>query len=38
MAAILDAFLSEELDALRQKHLFRNLRVLEGQQLPEGSL
>lgn len=35
MAAILDAFLSEELDALRQKHLFRNLRVLEGQQLPE---
>ena len=36
MAAILDAFLSEELDALRQKHLFRNLRVLEGQQLPEG--
>ena len=36
MAAILDAFLSEELDALRQKHLFRNLRVLEGRQLPEG--
>ena len=35
MAAILDAFLSEELDALRQKHLFRNLRVLEGRQLPE---
>ena len=35
MAAILDAFLSEELDALRQKHLFRSLRVLEGQQLPE---
>jgi len=35
MAATLDAFLSEELDALRQKHLFRSLRVLEGQQLPE---
>jgi len=35
MAAILDAFLSEELDALHQKHLFRNLRVLEGRQLPE---
>lgn len=35
MAAILDAFLSEELDALRQNHLFRNLRVLEGRQLPE---
>lgn len=35
MAAILDVFLSEELDALRQRHLFRNLRVLEGQQLPE---
>lgn len=35
MAAILDAFLSEELDALRQKHLFRHLRVLEGQQLPK---
>lgn len=35
MAATLDAFLSEELDALRQKHLFRTLRVLEGQQLPE---
>jgi len=35
MAATLDAFLSEELDALRQKHLFRGLRVLEGQQLPE---
>ena len=34
MAAILDAFLSEELDALREKHLFRSLRVLEGQQLP----
>ena len=34
MAAILDAFLSEELAALRQKHLFRHLRVLEGQQLP----
>jgi len=37
MAATLDAFLSEELDALRQKHLFRSLRVLEGQQLPEAS-
>jgi glycine C-acetyltransferase len=35
MTAILDAFLSEELNALRQKHLFRNLRVLEGQQIPE---
>jgi len=35
MAATLDSFLSEELDALRQKHLFRGLRVLEGQQLPE---
>jgi glycine C-acetyltransferase len=35
MATTLDAFLSEELDALRQKHLFRSLRVLEGQQLPE---
>jgi glycine C-acetyltransferase len=35
MAATLDAFLSEELDALREKHLFRSLRVLEGQQLPE---
>ena len=35
MAAILDAFLSEELAALRQKHLFRHLRVLEGQQLPQ---
>jgi glycine C-acetyltransferase len=35
MAATLDAFLSEELDALRQKHLFRSLRVLEGRQLPE---
>ncbi len=35
MAAILDAFLSQELDALRQKHLFRNLRILEGRQLPE---
>ena len=30
MAATLDAFLSEELNALRQKHLFRSLRVLEG--------
>jgi len=37
MATTLDAFLSEELDALRQKHLFRSLRVLEGQQLPEAS-
>jgi glycine C-acetyltransferase len=37
MAAILDTFLSEELDALRQKHLFRNLRILDGQQLPEAS-
>ena len=35
MTAILDAFLSEELDALRQKHLHRSLRVLEGRQLPE---
>jgi len=35
MATTLDAFLSEELDALRQKHLLRSLRVLEGQQLPE---
>ena len=35
MAATLDAFLSEELDALHQKQLFRNLRVLEGRQLPE---
>ncbi|MBM3802418.1 MAG: glycine C-acetyltransferase [Acidimicrobiia bacterium] len=35
MAAILDAFLSDELDALRQKHLFRSLRILEGQQVPE---
>jgi glycine C-acetyltransferase len=37
MAAILDAFLSEELDALRQKHLFRRLRILEGRQLAEAS-
>jgi len=37
MAAILDAFLAEELDALRQKHLFRSLRVLQGRQLPEAS-
>src|SRR5262245_33342444 len=35
MTAILDAFVSEELDALRQKHLHRSLRVLEGRQLPE---
>jgi glycine C-acetyltransferase len=35
MVATLDAFLSEELDALHQKQLFRNLRVLEGRQLPE---
>jgi len=32
---ILDAFLSDELESLRQKHLFRTLRVLEGRQLPE---
>jgi glycine C-acetyltransferase len=35
MTAILDAFLSEELDGLRQKRLFRDLRVLQGRQLPE---
>jgi glycine C-acetyltransferase len=35
MAAILDDFLSQELDALRQKRLLRNLRVLAGRQLPE---
>src|SRR6266850_6401578 len=35
MAAILDAFVSEELDALRKKHLFRTLRILEGQQQAE---
>lgn len=35
MMPILDAFLSDELESLRQKHLFRTLRVLEGRQLPE---
>ena len=34
MAAALDTFLKLELDSLRQKNLFRNLRILEGQQLP----
>src|SRR5688572_21405374 len=37
MTAILDTFLSQELDFLRQKGLFRQLRILEGQQLPEAT-
>jgi glycine C-acetyltransferase len=34
MAAALDTFLKLELDSLRQKNLFRTLRILAGQQLP----
>ncbi len=37
MSSALDAFLSAELDALRQKKLFRKLRLLDGRQLPEAS-
>jgi glycine C-acetyltransferase len=35
MAAALEHFLKCELDALRQKNLFRTLRILQGQQLPQ---
>jgi glycine C-acetyltransferase len=37
MAVSLDQFLSEDLRALRDKKLFRNLRILTGQQLPRAS-
>jgi glycine C-acetyltransferase len=35
MAAILENFLSQEVATLREKGLFRNLRILEGCQLPK---
>jgi glycine C-acetyltransferase len=34
MSAILDQFLNEELDSLRQRNLYRRLRLLSGPQLP----
>lgn len=37
MSAVLDTFLSAELETLRQKHLFRKLRLLDGRQLPQSS-
>ena len=37
MAAVLDNFLSQELHTLREKHLFRNLRILSGRQLPNAT-
>jgi glycine C-acetyltransferase len=37
MAAILDKFLSSEVTNLREKGLFRNLRILEGCQLPKAT-
>ena len=35
MAKILDDYLAQELQELHQKKLFRQLRILDGQQLPE---
>jgi glycine C-acetyltransferase len=37
MAAILENFLSQEVATLREKGLFRNLRILEGCQLPKAT-
>jgi glycine C-acetyltransferase len=37
MSETLDRFLSDELDVLRERNLFRALRVLEGPQLPKAS-
>jgi len=37
MSETLDRFLSGELDVLRERNLFRALRVLEGPQLPKAS-
>lgn len=37
MFAVLDNFLSAELAALHERHLFRQLRILEGQQLPQAT-
>ena len=35
MARMLDDFLKQELEGLRDKNLYRRLRILEGRQLPE---
>jgi glycine C-acetyltransferase len=37
MATILDQFLSQDLDNLRQKNLYRSLRILAGPQLPRAT-
>ncbi len=34
MAALLDQFLRDELETLKEKKIFRRLRILKGQQLP----